>query len=1266
MAAAKNDAIDESRYSRQIYALGLGAMRRMMSATVAVVGLNPAGAETAKNVCLSGCKALHLFDARPVGRAAAAANCFMCVDGIDFAANRAKAHVAPIAALNPGVSVLAHDAFPTDAAAFQAHGIDLVLFSNASDYMPRTALNALCGALHDARVMVITLDVYGVFCRLFNDFGEKFRVLEPTGEDATKQLVTEVAVESAATRTEDLDRREFDIKAARTRPEEVAAAAKREKRVFVATLRVDTSESELLSVEGGRVKVEITDGGDAPPCPPGLFGVQRREGEDKLDVWVDGDDAAAAQHRDLLSRLANPVPGQTLSAYLTAQVTPIDLSFMSLPAAEAAGLPQMGERCVESQMYLDPTEREALFQAMFRFQEGKKGAQGSSEEDCEWSSFPRPKVYDDAEAAALVALCPEGAVDMIYQKPVPDKAVATAFAKTARADTVGVAAFAGGVTAQEVLKGVSAKFKPAFQFWHYDFREVFMRPKPLDPQSNAIVDVAEEVVLPEDAVPLVDPAARTAPYQLLYGQKGLANIHNSTVFVIGAGALGCEYVKNFAVAGVAQGPRGSVTLTDNDSIEKSNLCRQFLFREQHIGQNKCLVAAGVATKQLNKGMKIRALTDKVWSETSDPVTGIFNNRFWKQQQLVCTAVDNIAARHFLDNMCVEYRIPMVDSGTQGARGHVEVFAPHATGKLQDGGAQADTKKIPFCSVHYFPTSIDHCVQYASDFFSHNFSGAPTDANKFLSAASPDEFLATVEAGAKHIVIDALYGTLVENKPATFADCVSWARVLFEVTFVQNIRQLLHNYPADKVDDDGKPYYGGSRKIPHVPSFFAADNATLPPNALYFVAHAALLFAQMHNLPGIPANFEAACAATAPLVAADAAAKIELPPFVPSKLTIPDNSDKKEKKEQHVDANDEATAAEAKRRDEERARRTDGQFKALCERYFGPESDATTTRAQLTATTFEKDDDANGHVRLIAAIANVRAATYSIPQESEMQCKKIAGRIVPAMITTTAAVTGLATIQSLTLLALGTDAASGKNFPAHVAVPAAAAANDAASKTTLRDVVLQNCRSTAGGVNDLDGLQQFQVSMVKRKPFFARRTEFELHQALTEAPPPMAAMAAPASSAAAAAPPAAGDDDGAHFLAPTDPATLKQWQSHWFTTWSRLEVSGPEMMKIRDVLAAVAEQYHGLVVETLVEARTAKVIFDAEADDASVRDFPLVLWTCKWIGMDDADASARGQFDFIVRARRPDALPVELKVADSLPLLRFTIAKAKKKKAVAAA
>lgn len=62
---------------------------------------------------------------------------------------------------------------------------------------------------------------------------------------------------------------------------------------------------------------------------------------------------------------------------------------------------------------------------------------------------------------------------------------------------------------------------------------------------------------------------------------------------VGAGAIGCELLKNFALMGLGAGEDGHITVTDMDHIEKSNLNRQFLFRSQDIGVRGAAAAAAL-------------------------------------------------------------------------------------------------------------------------------------------------------------------------------------------------------------------------------------------------------------------------------------------------------------------------------------------------------------------------------------------------------------------------------------------------------------------------------------------------------------------------------------------------------------------------------------------------------------------------------------------------------------------------------------------------
>jgi molybdopterin/thiamine biosynthesis adenylyltransferase len=71
-------------------------------------------------------------------------------------------------------------------------------------------------------------------------------------------------------------------------------------------------------------------------------------------------------------------------------------------------------------------------------------------------------------------------------------------------------------------------------------------------------------------------------------------IHNTKLFMVGAGAIGCELLKNFAMIGLGSGEKGQIVITDPDVIEVSNLNRQFLFREKHLRKPKSSTAAAAA------------------------------------------------------------------------------------------------------------------------------------------------------------------------------------------------------------------------------------------------------------------------------------------------------------------------------------------------------------------------------------------------------------------------------------------------------------------------------------------------------------------------------------------------------------------------------------------------------------------------------------------------------------------------------------------------
>jgi ubiquitin-activating enzyme E1 len=129
---------------------------------------------------------------------------------------------------------------------------------------------------------------------------------------------------------------------------------------------------------------------------------------------------------------------------------------------------------------------------------------------------------------------------------------------------------------------------------------------------------------------------------------------------VGAGAIGCELLKNFAMIGLAAGHNGCIWITDMDIIERSNLNRQFLFRPADVGKAKSVTAQS-AVKRMNQSVNIVAQQNRVGAETEQQ----YDDAFFERLDGVANALDNVDARVYMDRRCVFYRKPLLESGTLG-------------------------------------------------------------------------------------------------------------------------------------------------------------------------------------------------------------------------------------------------------------------------------------------------------------------------------------------------------------------------------------------------------------------------------------------------------------------------------------------------------------------------------------------------------------------------------------------------------------------------
>jgi ubiquitin-activating enzyme E1 len=89
---------------------------------------------------------------------------------------------------------------------------------------------------------------------------------------------------------------------------------------------------------------------------------------------------------------------------------------------------------------------------------------------------------------------------------------------------------------------------------------------------------------------------------------------------------------------------------------------------------------------------------------------------------------------------------------------------------------------------------------------------------------------------------------------------------------------------------------------------------------------------------------------------------------------------------------------------------------------------------LIPVEFEKDDDTNHHIDFITAASNLRADNYNIEKADKHQTKFIAGKIIPAMVTTTSLATGLVILELYKVIDGKTDIEQFKNGFVNLALP----------------------------------------------------------------------------------------------------------------------------------------------------------------------------------------------------------------------------------------
>lgn len=188
------------------------------------------------------------------------------------------------------------------------------------------------------------------------------------------------------------------------------------------------------------------------------------------------------------------------------------------------------------------------------------------------------------------------------------------------------------------------------------------------------------------------------------------------VLMVGAGGIGCELLKTLVLSGF-----GEVHIVDLDTIDLSNLNRQFLFRNEHIKKPKAIVAREVA-QRFNPHVRLEAHHANIKDDQ-------FDVRFFRQFRVVFNALDNLDARRHVNRMCLAANVPLVESGTTGFNGQVQVIRRGVTA-CYDCTPKEAPRSFPVCTIRSTPSQPIHCIVWAKSYLLNEMFGDSEDESAF--------------------------------------------------------------------------------------------------------------------------------------------------------------------------------------------------------------------------------------------------------------------------------------------------------------------------------------------------------------------------------------------------------------------------------------------------------------------------------------------------------------------------------------------------------
>ncbi|KAJ4860889.1 thiF family domain-containing protein [Trichoderma breve] len=245
-----------------------------------------------------------------------------------------------------------------------------------------------------------------------------------------------------------------------------------------------------------------------------------------------------------------------------------------------------------------------------------------------------------------------------------------------------------------------------------------------------------------------------------------SSVKHARVLMVGAGGIGCELLKNLVLNGF-----GEIHIVDLDTIDLSNLNRQFLFRHEHIKKSKSLVAKEAA-QRFNPNVKIVAHHANIKDAE-------FSVPWFRDFKIVFNALDNLDARRHVNKMCLAADVPLIESGTTGFNGQVQVIKKGVTA-CYDCTPKDVPKSFPVCTIRSTPSQPIHCIVWGKSYLLNEIFGVSEDESAFDHSADADNAQEIEELKKESEALKKIRGAIGTSE---------FPRLLFDKVFNSDIERL---------------------------------------------------------------------------------------------------------------------------------------------------------------------------------------------------------------------------------------------------------------------------------------------------------------------------------------------------------------------------------------------------------------------------------------------------------------------------------------------